>query len=315
MTITDAVKKIIELKGLDIFKNLKQFLAFLDDLAPEYQKERKIIKNNFDENILGLFVDESKKPNQRLRWVQIKLDDVGLAKDWADFIIESFGLAFGWEQELQDLKVNAPILNNAPKANPQQESVNPNIQDVTLNDDVLKQWGFNDKNLIPSVLNIPSTYKTLFGITYRIIKIGNEVFKDCDKLQSVTIPDTVKEIGDSTFENCKSLEKINIPDSVNKIGKRSFVNCKALNSITLQNDITEIGDGAFCGCESLITAVIPNKVTKIAEGLFGNCKSLVNITIPNGVTEIGDLAFAGCESLNSVIIPKSEYRRRSICRL
>ena len=55
---------------------------------------------------------------------------------------------------------------------------------------MLKQWGFNDKNLIPTVLNIPSTYKTVFGITYRIIKIGDEIFKDCDKLQIVTIPKT-----------------------------------------------------------------------------------------------------------------------------
>ena len=53
---------------------------------------------------MGLFVDEIKRPNQSLHWVPIKLDDVGVAKDWADFIIESFGLAF-WEQELQDLKV------------------------------------------------------------------------------------------------------------------------------------------------------------------------------------------------------------------
>ena len=119
MTIQGAVAEIIKLRGKDIFKNLKQFLAFLEDLAPEYQKERKIIKNNFDDNILGLFVDETKKPNQRLRWVQIKLDDVGVAKDWADFIIESFGLAFGWEDEVRDLKVNAPILDNAPKAQTQ----------------------------------------------------------------------------------------------------------------------------------------------------------------------------------------------------
>ena len=66
MTITDAIKKIIELKGLEIFKNYKLFFSFLSDLSPEYQKERKIIKNNFDERILELFIDENKKPAQRL---------------------------------------------------------------------------------------------------------------------------------------------------------------------------------------------------------------------------------------------------------
>ena len=36
MTITEAVKKVIEIRGLEIFKNLKQFLAFLDDLSLVY---------------------------------------------------------------------------------------------------------------------------------------------------------------------------------------------------------------------------------------------------------------------------------------
>ena len=92
MTITDAVKKIIELKGLDIFKNLKQFLAFLDDLAPEYQKERKIIKNNFDENILGLFVDESKRPNQRFVGFKLNLMMSELLKIGQILLLNLLGL-------------------------------------------------------------------------------------------------------------------------------------------------------------------------------------------------------------------------------
>ena len=305
MTIQEAVKKVIEIRGLEIFKNLKQFLAFLDDLSPECQKERKIIKNNFDEHILGLFVDDSRRINQRLYLIKSKLDDVGLTSDWIEFILESFGFALGWEEEVKSLKVNAPISTNAPKVNPQQE-VNTNIQDVVLNNKVLEQLGISDthkKSL--TTLDIPSTYKTFIGTIYRIIKIDNEVFKDCDKLQSVTIPDTVTEIGESAFENCRSLEKINIPESLTKLGNRAFANCKSLANITLPNDIIEIGNGAFGGCFSLNTAVVPNRVTKISEGLFGKCKSLVNITIPNGVTEICDLAFAGCEVLSGLFIPKT----------
>ncbi|MBR0519161.1 leucine-rich repeat domain-containing protein, partial [bacterium] len=304
MTIQEAVVEIIKLRGFEIFKNLKQFLAFLSDLAPEYPKELKIIKNNFDNNILGLFIDETKRPNQRLRWVQIKLDDVGVAKDWADFIIESFGLALGWEEEVRDLKVNAPILDNVPKTQ-SKRSINTNVQDVTLNDDVLKQWGFIDKKSIPDVFNIPSTYKTFSGIIYKIIKIDNEIFKDCSNLKTVTIPDTVTEIGDSAFENCKSLERINIPDSITKIGSRAFANCKSLNNIEIPNSVTQIGSKAFGACISRINAVIPNNITKIEEGLFANCKSLVSVVISSGVTEIGNLAFVGCESLSGVLIPNT----------
>ena len=196
--------------------------------------------------------------------------------------------------------MQVPSFNNQPT----KQSVNENVTDISLSEDILRQWGFIDKKSLTAVLNIPSTYKSPFG-TIRITKIDNELFKDCDKLQSVTIPDTVTEIGESAFENCTSLEKINIPDSVVKIGDRAFKNCKLLNDINISNSVTEIGKSAFAGCSSLITAVIPNKVTKISEALFSNCTSLVNVTIPNGVTEIGDVAFADCVALPNILIPKT----------
>ena len=48
-TIQEAVKKIIELRGLEIFKNSKQFFASIGDFAPEYPKELRMIRNNFDD--------------------------------------------------------------------------------------------------------------------------------------------------------------------------------------------------------------------------------------------------------------------------
>ncbi len=304
-TIREAVAEIIKLGGKDIFKDSKRFLAFLDDLAPDYAKERRIIKNNFDDSILKLFVDETKSPSQRLGWVKMKLEDLEVSKNAIDFIIESFGLAFGWEDEVRNLKVNSPISHSSLMGESRKQFANADVKDISLNDDVLKQWGFYDKNALPSVFNILSTYETPFGIPYRVTKIDSEIFKDCDKLQTVVIPDTITEIGDSAFENCRSLEKIYIPDSVTKIGNRAFANCKSLNNITIPNSVIEIGNSAFGGCSSLVTAVISDKITKISEGLFGKCRSLVNIAIPNGVTEIGDMAFAGCESLPNILIPKS----------
>ena len=305
-TIQKAIKEIIELKGLDIFKDSKQFFACLDDLSPEYQKERRMIKKFFDDELLKLFIDDTKKVRHRLRIIKDQLEDFGFTEDKIYFIIESFGIPLGWGQEILDLKADSPMqvpsFNNQPK---NQNQVNVNVTDVSLNDDVLKQWGFTDKNSIPTVLNIPSTYKALFGNTYRIVKIDDEVFKGCDNLQSVTIPDTVTEIGKGAFEGCSSLQKVNISNTITKIGDRAFANCKLLNDIVLPNSLTDIGKSAFGGCFSLKSLVISNRVTKISEGLFGKCKSLVNINIPNGVTEIGDLAFAGCESLNSLLIPKT----------
>ena len=297
MTIQEAVKNIIELRGLEIFKNPKQFFSFLADLSPEYPKERKIIKNNFDDNIFKLFIDDSRRINQRLYLIQTKLDDVGLTRDWIDFIIESFGIPLGWEKEIQEFKINAPTQNNAPQAQPQRYSTKTNTRELVLNDDLLKQLGYFDKKEIKK-LDISS-------VAFRIIKIEDELFKNCEKLQSVIIPDTVTEIGKSAFENCRSLEKIDIPDSVIKIGYRAFVNCRTLNNITIPDSVTEIGSKAFGACTSLISVKLSNNLTKIEEGLFANCKSLANIIIPKRVTEIENLAFVGCESLSGILFPKT----------
>ena len=305
MTIQEAVAEIIRIKGKDIFKDKIKFFAMLGDFAPEYPKELRMIRNNFDDKIMALFIDDTRKVRQRVKLIKDHLEDFGFSDDKVYFFLESFGIPLGWEQEILDLKADSPMQIPSFSQQPQkQNQVSANVTDISLSADILNQWGF-DKNSIPDVLNIPSTYRSPFGTMYRIIKVDDEVFKDCDKLQAVIIPDTVTEIGNSAFENCKSLKKINISSSINKIGDRAFANCKSLDSITLSNDVIEIGKGAFGGCSSLTTVTIPNRVTKISEGLFGKCKSLTNVIIPNGVTEIGDKSFAGCESLNGVIIPKS----------
>ena len=230
-TIQDSISQIIELKGLGIFNDPTKFFAMLDDLSPEYLKERRMIRKFFDDELLALFVDDTKKVAKRLRLIKEQLEDFGFSDDRIYFILESFGIPLGWEQEIWDLKADssAQILSYTKKV---QNTVYDSVTDVALNDDFLKLFGFINKNLLPSVFNIPSPYRQpVSGITYRVTKIDDEVFKGCDKLQSVVIPDTVTEIGKSAFEGCLSLEKVTIPNSVTKIGDRAFANCKLLSDL------------------------------------------------------------------------------------
>ncbi|MBR5167073.1 MAG: leucine-rich repeat protein, partial [Salinivirgaceae bacterium] len=44
--------------------------------------------------------------------------------------------------------------------------------------------------------------------------IGQEAFRNCKSLTSVSLPQTIKSIGERTFEGCSSLTAISIPDSV-----------------------------------------------------------------------------------------------------
>ena len=134
-----------------------------------------------------------------------------------------------------------------------------------------------------------------------VTKIGYYAFygyqTDCNKLTSVTIPDSVTTIGEYAFSNCESLTSVTIPDSVTTIGEWAFYYCESLTSVTIGNSVTTIGDSAFLCCSKLTSVTIPDSVTTIGGGAFKSCTSLTSVTIPDSVTTIGDSAFGECSSL------------------
>ena len=57
---------------------------------------------------------------------------------------------------------------------------------------------------------------------YTVNCIGTSAFKDCDKITSVFIPDTVTDIEYSAFEGCSKLSNINIPDGIKMLSLMSI---------------------------------------------------------------------------------------------
>ena len=95
-------------------------------------------------------------------------------------------------------------------------------------------------------LVIPS-YKVTDGVNgyHLITKIGNEAFRSCTELTSITIPDNVMSIGNYAFHNCRSLTNITIPDSVTSIGSDAFSYCSSLTSATIGNGVESISNSMF----------------------------------------------------------------------
>ncbi len=119
---------------------------------------------------------------------------------------------------------------------------------------------------------------------------------------NVTVPATlggapVTAIGPESFKNCTKLTSVTIPDSVTSIGKEAFNGCTALTTVSLGAGVKEIGDSAFFGCTKLASITIPDTVTTIGQYAFFNCTSLTEATIGSGVTSIGNMAFSGCTKL------------------
>ena len=165
--------------------------------------------------------------------------------------------------------------------------------------------------------------------------IGEEAFRGCMGISSVTLGKGVTEIKGKAFMGCTALKNITIPDSVTAIGAYAFGYIRNLTSVTIGKGVTSIGDAAFCDCSNLkafygkfasadncylvVNGVlhsfaigcgateftVPDSVSEIGTSAFYNCRNLTSVTIGNSVTAIEDAAFEYCSSLKTITIPDS----------
>lgn len=130
-----------------------------------------------------------------------------------------------------------------------------------------------------------------------VTSISAEAFKDCDKITSVSIPETVKTIGAYAFNECCSLETINISQEITAISEGCFKGCTSLKSINL-NGITNIDSFAFENCLSL-NIELPSSLTSLGERAFHH-SGLKNITIPSSLVTIGMGALNWCDNITEL---------------
>ncbi|MBR3836227.1 MAG: leucine-rich repeat protein [Clostridia bacterium] len=121
-----------------------------------------------------------------------------------------------------------------------------------------------------------SNYDILGGVT----EIGISAFDDCNKLTSITIPDSVNNIGIAAFSGCTSLTSVIIGNGVTTIGGSAFYRCSKLTSITIPESVTAIGECSFRGCYSLADVYYcgtEEEWNNISIGTYN--ESLLNATI------------------------------------
>ena len=97
-------------------------------------------------------------------------------------------------------------------------------------------------------------------------------------IKRIIIGDGVTTIGQDAFRDCSSLTSVTIPNSVTTIGDGAFSGCSFLTSVTIPNSVTTIGDGAFSGCTNLQKVNIGNSVKTIEIYAFYNCTSITQIS-------------------------------------
>lgn len=138
-----------------------------------------------------------------------------------------------------------------------------------------------------------------------IESIGSRAFAGCERLVSITIPNSVQSIGIRAFYKCSKLKDVTLGSGITEIPEYMFYNCTQLENLTWTENIRSVGNYAFRGCGALKTLEMPVGLEEIGNFAFYACTGLKQIVIPQTVTKIGNYAFRGCSGVASVVIPAS----------
>lgn len=139
---------------------------------------------------------------------------------------------------------------------------------------------YNDSDMTATVVRIngfeimiPSEVEA-DGKVYTVTSIDENVFSKEKYLQSIIIPNSVKEIGNHAFAHCGQLKSVYIPSSVKEIGDNAFESCPNLQSVTISEGVNIIGNHAFRYCTDLESVTIPESVTDLGVDVFYGCDKL-----------------------------------------
>ena len=95
---------------------------------------------------------------------------------------------------------------------------------------------------------VPEKIKASDGVEYPVTAFGENAFKECLGLKSVTIPSSVTSLGEWCFSNCSGLTSVTIPSSVTSLGEWCFYYCSGLTSVTIPSSVTSLGEWCFSNC-------------------------------------------------------------------
>lgn len=212
--------------------------------------------------------------------------------------------------------------------------------------DELSTTGWNDETSTGD-LDVEFGTQKIQSLTDYTVKNGTEIicnnaFSGCEAINTITLPETIKQIGEWAFFSCENLEQIYIQEGVQQVGDYAFMGCVNLQEITLPSTIEKIGLEAFQGIQNIISQTseynvmgnclyskdkktliyffqnglnfleIPYGVEIIGENAFED-SCISEVILPTSLKEIKDCAFVRCKELQEIHIPQSVKEIGAAC--
>lgn len=119
-------------------------------------------------------------------------------------------------------------------------------------------------------------FKYFTGVT----SIKSALFMYCQRLESVTLPESIRSIHEYAFAYTNKLENLVMPDRVRDVEEGLFQHATGLKTVKLSESLYRIPDKAFF-CSNIEEIYLPSSIESIGNSAFDSCNKLQKVVIEN----------------------------------
>lgn len=144
------------------------------------------------------------------------------------------------------------------------------------------------------------------GVRYAVVSAQGGLFKNNDKMKSLTTGTNMQYLGSHICFGCKNLQWISIGTGLKGIGCAAFSLCYQLDSLDYNAISCKLDQSSFdiwLGCYNLRKLHLGNQVEYIDENFLCHCSGLdCELHLPASIRHIGSNAFEDCSSIKGTLV-------------